>query len=98
MWSLFTQVYLKTSKYTIKIYILSLLLCSITKIVDCNSSTGNMEFGDYKLVRSSENSNSTSTIQIVTFQWEKVHIPYIITLWILVAALGKLGKLFNKIL
>ncbi|KAG8572191.1 hypothetical protein GDO81_011966 [Engystomops pustulosus] len=28
--------------------------------------------------------------EIVTFEWENVHIPYIITLWILVACIGKL--------
>lgn len=37
-------------------------------------------------------SSSNQVFQIITLDWQKVHIPFLITFWILVAFSARIGK------
>ncbi|KAM4705087.1 sodium/hydrogen exchanger 3 [Rhinophrynus dorsalis] len=71
-----------------KTCILLLILCSMYLSADRSRTESFSTIGivEGKLCRS----NSSATFHIVTFEWNSVHVPYILTLWVLVASVGKL--------
>lgn len=43
-------------------------------------------------ISNSSSGSSSQGYQVVTFDWLAVHVPYIVTFWILVAASSLIGK------
>lgn len=74
------------------------VLCSFVLLIICMWSPGDctktVEFNPRATSTAKPNApgNKSEGFQIITIDWLKVHVPYLITFWVLVAFSALIGK------